>query len=171
MTFRILDWKIHNASRSFGLFWQKHSCTFLDNFGGYSLQNSWGETSIFIQRVQEIYFVKCQDSLIYGHLGSLQLKKRGVWGWFIPKTFQGLHFLFSGELIWLIYIFELFACETNLQKKRSVFLCVCKLQIANWEVLFWFAHRIKSSYVWYVILNISQIALRPPTHKPINSVV
>ena len=25
-----------------------------------------------------------------------------VWGWFIPKTFQGEHFLFSGELIWSI---------------------------------------------------------------------
>ena len=38
-----------------------------------------------------------------GPLGPLLLKSRRVWGWFIQKTFQGLHFfLFSGELIWLI---------------------------------------------------------------------
>ena len=35
-----------------------------------------------------------------GFLGPLLLKSCGGWGWFIPKTFQGLHFLFSGELIW-----------------------------------------------------------------------
>ena len=36
-----------------------------------------------------------------------------------PKKFQGLHFLFSGDLMWSVE-FELFANETNLEKKRSV---------------------------------------------------
>ena len=40
-------------------------------------------------------------------------------GGFITKTFQGLHFLFSGGLVGQ-YIFEQFAHETNLKKKRSV---------------------------------------------------
>ena len=31
-------------------------------------------------------------------------ERKWVWGWFIPKTFQGLHFLFSGSLSWLMYI-------------------------------------------------------------------
>ncbi len=42
-------------------------------------------------------------------------------GGFIPKTFHGLHFLFSGEFGQ--YFFELFACETNLKKKHSVSKC------------------------------------------------
>ena len=48
---------------------------------------------------------------IYASRASPAQKFRGL---FIPKTFQGPHFLFSGELIWLI---ELFARETNLEKK------------------------------------------------------
>ena len=38
---------------------------------------------------------------------------------FIPKTFQALHFFFLGDSFGR-YIFELFARETNLKKKRSV---------------------------------------------------
>ena len=33
-------------------------------------------------------------------LGPLLLKNRRFWGWFVPKKFQWLHFLFSGSLIW-----------------------------------------------------------------------
>ena len=62
-----------------------------------------------------------------GFLRLLLLKSCGVWGWFIPKTFQGHYSLFSRELI-----FELFARETNLEKKCSVILyrssevsCIC----------------------------------------------
>ena len=36
-----------------------------------------------------------------------------------PKKFQGLHFLFSGDLMWSVE-FDLFARETNLEKKSSV---------------------------------------------------
>ena len=39
-----------------------------------------------------------------GHLGPLLFKSGPVWGWFIPKTFQGLHSLFSRSLIWRIAI-------------------------------------------------------------------
>ena len=46
--------------------------------------------------------MQCWDSLTSGDLGPLMLKSLGVWGWFTPKNFQGEHFLFSGELIWLI---------------------------------------------------------------------
>ena len=35
-----------------------------------------------------------------GLLWPLLLKSRRVWGWFVPKTFQGLHFLFSWSLSW-----------------------------------------------------------------------
>ena len=38
-------------------------------------------------------------------------------GGFIPETFHGLQFLFSGDSFGQ-YIFELFACETNLKKMR-----------------------------------------------------
>ena len=33
-------------------------------------------------------------------LGPLLLKNRRFWGWFVPKNFQWLHFLFSGPVIW-----------------------------------------------------------------------
>ena len=33
-------------------------------------------------------------------LGPLLLKNRRFWGWFVPKNFQWLHFLFSGSVIW-----------------------------------------------------------------------
>ena len=36
--------------------------------------------------------------------GPLLFKIRRVWGWFISNNFQGPHFLFTGELIWLIYM-------------------------------------------------------------------
>ena len=42
-----------------------------------------------------------------GFLGPLLLKSYRVWGWFIPKTFQGLHFLFSRSLIWRIAIWTI----------------------------------------------------------------
>ena len=52
-------------------------------------------------------------------LGPLLLKSCRVWEWFNPKTFQGLHFLFSGELIWSIDIWVI--CPWNkFGKKRSV---------------------------------------------------
>ena len=36
---------------------------------------------------------------------TFQLLKSGrIWGWFFPKTFQGLHFLFSVSLSWSMYI-------------------------------------------------------------------
>ena len=46
-----------------------------------------------------------------GLLGPLLLKCCRVWGWFLPKTFQGLHFLFSGSLSWSIYIWAI--CPWN----------------------------------------------------------
>ena len=35
-------------------------------------------------------------------LGPHLVKSCRVWGWFVPKTFQGLIFLFSGSLTWWI---------------------------------------------------------------------
>ena len=48
-------------------------------------------------------------------------KVRGLKGGFVPKTFQGLNFIYSGHLNGQ-YIFGLFARETNLKKKHSVIL-------------------------------------------------
>ena len=54
----------------------------------------------------------------YRHLGPILLKSGQ--GGFIPKTFQGLHFFcFLGDLFGQ-QVIELFACETNLNKIRSV---------------------------------------------------
>ena len=49
-------------------------------------------------------------------LVPLLLKSLGVWGWFIPKTFQGEHFLFSGELIWSICFWVI--CPWNKFEER-----------------------------------------------------
>ena len=83
------------------LAWQKSSCTFLDNFGSFNLQKSCSKTFRFIQRVQEISFVKpgnffcrnlknakwhfwanvkSEDSLTSGQQGPLLLKSLGVLG-------------------------------------------------------------------------------------------
>ena len=42
--------------------------------------------------------------------------------WLVPKTFQGLHFLFSGPLSWWID-FELFDNETNLTLREHGKTC------------------------------------------------
>ena len=49
----------------------------------------------------------CWDSLASGLPGPILLKSCWVWGWVVPKTFQGLHFVFPGSLscwidIWAI---------------------------------------------------------------------
>ena len=64
--------------------------------------------------------VMLRQARLWASRASLAQKyQAGCEGGLILKTFQGLQFLFPGELIWLIF-FELFARETNLRKKRSV---------------------------------------------------
>ena len=60
----------------------------------------------FVSRERNLKYGKCQNVIfvMLRLLGSLLLKSRRVWGWFVPKTFQGLHFLFSGSLSWWIDI-------------------------------------------------------------------
>ena len=55
-----------------------------------------------------------------GLLGHLLLKNCRVWGWLIQKLFNGYIFCFLGHLVGG-QLFELFARETNLKKKSSVF--------------------------------------------------
>ena len=65
-----------------------------------------------------IYGLIC-NSLVSGHLGTLLVKSGRVWGWFIPNTFQGLHFVFSGAFSWSIYIWVI--CAWNkFEEKRCV---------------------------------------------------
>ena len=52
-----------------------------------------------------------------GLLGPLLLKSRRVWGWLVPKTFQGLHFLFSGSLSWC------YLPVKRIWRKRAVWSC------------------------------------------------
>ena len=62
----------------------------------------------------------CWESLLSGHLGPLLLKSPGVSGWFYSKNFsRATFFCFLGHSVgW--YVFELFACETNLKKERRI---------------------------------------------------
>ncbi len=58
------------------------------------------------EKCRNVNFVQmyCWNSLASRLLGPLLLKSGRVWGWFVPKTFQGIHFLFSGPLKWSIDI-------------------------------------------------------------------
>ena len=62
-------------------------------------------------------------------LGPLLFKSLGVWGWFIPKTFQGLPFLFSGSLSWLMYIWVI--CPWNKFDEKAQ--CKTDIRICNWS--------------------------------------
>ena len=68
--------------------------------------------------------MQCWDSLTSGDLGPLLLKSLGVWEWFIPKTFQGEHFLFSGELIWSICFWVIYPWNKFEEKEQCQFAIV-----------------------------------------------
>ena len=70
----------------------------------------------------------CWDSLASRFLGPLLLKSCRVWGWFLPNTFQGLHFLFSGSLSWRIAIWTI--CPWNKFKEKAQ----CDLAMVIWIV-------------------------------------
>ena len=91
--------------------------------------------SVFISIVEFVFFyssaeaisssmkLKCQKISI---CECEKLKSRRVWGWFVPKTFQGLHF-FVFWVTWLVdsflsYLPEKRIWRTNLKKKSSVYL-------------------------------------------------
>ena len=59
----------------------------------------------------------CWDSFVSGLLGPLLLIGRRVWGWFFPKTFQGLHFLSSVLLSWRIAIWTI--CSWNKIEEKA----------------------------------------------------
>ena len=56
-------------------------------------------------------------------------KSGGGWGWFFPKTFQGVHFLFSGSLSWLMYIWAI--CRWNKFDEKAQ--CKTDIRICNWS--------------------------------------
>ena len=48
---------------------------------------------------------------------SMNFKSRRIWGWFVPKTFQGLHFLYFESLSWWIAIWAI--CPWNKFEEKA----------------------------------------------------
>ena len=53
-----------------------------------------------------------------------------VWGWFVPKNFQGLHFLFSESLSWRIAIWTI--CPWNKIEEKAQCDPVLKIFMRFW---------------------------------------
>ena len=70
----------------------------------------------------------CWNSLPSGLLGPLLLKSGRIWGWFFPKTFQGLHVLFSGSLSWSMNIWAIYPRNKFDEKAQ----CECMLLSPNY---------------------------------------
>ena len=71
-------------------------------------------------------------------------KSRRVWGWFVPKTFQGLHFLFSGSLSWSIYIWAI--CPWNKFDEKAQCEGVPPIY---WQLRTKFWKLKKKTLIWY----------------------
>ena len=115
-----------------------------------------------------------------GPLGPHLLKSCRVWWWFIPKTFQGLHFFVFWGTHLVDRFFELFGGETNSGRKRSVSqLCTSclhsflapSLHVLNIKMTILFFQRQWHCYIHFyctVAVWICQHFILPPLYAQIS---
>ena len=108
-----------------------------------------------------------------GLLGPLLLKSGRVWGWFVPKTFQGLHFLFSGSLSWWIAIWVICPWNKFEEKKQCEleynslinrpFFCKHKLKTDNY-IFFRPKYQTICQFLIHQLSWISMTSKKVPAH-------
>ena len=89
-----------------------------------------------------------------GLLGPLLLKNRRVWGWFVSKKFQWLHFFFSGSLSWWTAFWVICPWNEFEETEQCVPVCGKKTSLGKSTKKVWW-----SSIPWYFPLYMEQYPL------------